>query len=194
MGIIDDEGTVRLESTGAATSLIVGEGDFATVDLAGGGVVSMSDSWANTIVGSGIGDILINDGDTISGAGLITRINVVNKGLIESAGSYGLTILGVQLDNSQGTVLAATGNVYLNATRISGGTLSAAADEAIVSIGGGGAHPVLDDGVAGDDHAGNHGGGRQRRRARTGGDRLGAGLDRKSGNDRARSLRALGPT
>ena len=67
-GTIDNSGTIALNSSGDQTELqIIGDG----VTLEGGGQLTLSDSDANTIVGTSPGSTLTNVDNTISGAGQI---------------------------------------------------------------------------------------------------------------------------
>ena len=103
-GIIDNSGTIELNSTGDATELqIVGDG----VTLEGGGQIVMSDSEMNFIVGTSSASVLTNVDNTISGAGEI------------GAGDGHLTLV----NDSQGTIVANdtggiltinTGNTIIN--------------------------------------------------------------------------------
>ena len=153
-GIIDNTGTIAVNSTGDDTDLqIVGDG----VTLEGGGQVILSDSPDNMIVGTNADAALTNIDNTISGAGQIgdgdgnlTLVNetagtidandangvltldtgntIVNAGLLEA--THGGTL---QIDDS----VANSGTLAAN-----GGTIVAAGDVAgtgDVAIGGGGA-------------------------------------------------------
>ena len=115
-GIIDNSGTIELNSTGDATELqIVGAG----VTLEGGGQIVMSDSEMNFIVGTSSASVLTNVDNTISGAGEI------------GAGDGHLTLV----NDSQGTIVANdtggiltinTGNTVINDGALeatNGGTL-----------------------------------------------------------------------
>ena len=115
-GIIDNTGTIALNSTGDATELqIIGDG----VTLEGGGRVILSDSAENMIVGTNVGATLTNLDNTISGAGQIGagdgNLTLVN----ETAGT-------IDANYADGTLTLDTGNTIVNAGLLeatSGGTL-----------------------------------------------------------------------
>jgi hypothetical protein len=69
-GTVDNTGTISLNSAGDSTRLML---DSGTITLTGAGAVVMSDNPNNQIRGQGgIGGVtLLNQGNTISGAGLI---------------------------------------------------------------------------------------------------------------------------
>lgn len=67
-GIIDNSGTIALNSSGDATELqIIGDG----ITLHGGGQIGMSDSEMNLIIGTNSASVLTNVDNTICGAGQI---------------------------------------------------------------------------------------------------------------------------
>ena len=133
LGTILDSGTVALTSGGDATDLVI---TSPTVVLSGGGVVSMSDNPGNRIYGTGAGDDVLINNDTIAGAGQIgvnsggnplaltnngvidaTGVNalviqpggpmLINAGLMEATNTGGLLITnGATIDQTGGTILA----------------------------------------------------------------------------------------
>ena len=115
-GTIGNTGTIVLNSSGDHTELqIIGDG----VTLEGGGQLTLSDSSANTIVGTGPNDTLTNVDNTISGAGEIGSgdgtLTLVNEahGIIEANDAGGTLTL------ETGTTI--TNNGVLEA--LNGGTL-----------------------------------------------------------------------
>jgi hypothetical protein len=67
-GIVDNSGTIELNSTGDLTELVI-TGDGVTLE--GGGQIIMSDSSSNEIVGTSSSTILTNVNNAISGVGQI---------------------------------------------------------------------------------------------------------------------------
>ena len=124
-GTINNAGTIALNSTGDATELqIIGDG----ITLEGGGQIVLSDSYANTIVGTNAGSTLTNIDNTISGAGQIGSgdgtLALVNEahGTIEAdiAGSVLTFDPGAQITND-GVLEAANGGVLQIEDSIHGG-------------------------------------------------------------------------
>ena len=133
-GIIDNTGTIELNSTGSGTLLqLIQHG----ITLQGGGQVILSDSGDNVISGTVDDVTLTNVDNTISGAGQIgagqmTLINegtiiatgtnalvidtgsnvITNSGTLEATGSGGL-VINSDIDNS-GLIWAHGGNVTAN--------------------------------------------------------------------------------
>jgi hypothetical protein len=133
-GIIDNTGTIELNSTGGGTLLqLIQYG----VTLEGGGQITLSDSDDNVISGTLDSVTLTNVDNTISGAGQIgagqmTLINegtiiatgtnalvidtgtneITNSGTLEATGSGGL-VINTDIDNS-GLIWAHGGNVTAN--------------------------------------------------------------------------------
>jgi Legume lectin domain len=115
-GIIENTGTIALNSSGDATELqIVGDG----ITLDGGGQVVLSDSSENMIVGTNADATLVNVDNTISGAGQFGigdgNLTLVNEtaGIIDA--NYADVILTID-----------TGNTIVNAGLLeatNGGTL-----------------------------------------------------------------------
>ena len=103
-GIIDNSGTIELNSIGDMTELqITGDG----ITLEGGGQIVMSDSEMNFIVGTSPTSVLTNVDNTISGAGQIGtgdgNLTLVN----EAAGTIDANIAG-------GVLTLDTGNTIIN--------------------------------------------------------------------------------
>ncbi len=89
-GSVQNAGVIRVESTGAFTTLGVSGGD---VTLSGGGRVILSDS-NNNFISGGVTDRLINQDNRIEGAGRIglNRMGIVNRGVIEANGGNQLVV------------------------------------------------------------------------------------------------------
>ena len=153
-GIIDNTGTIAVNSTGDDTDLqIVGDG----VTLEGGGQVILSDSPDNMIVGTNADAVLTNVDDTISGAGQIGdgdgNLTLVNEtaGTIDANDANGVLTLDTGntivnaglLEATDGGMLQIDDNVANSGTlAANGGTIVAAGDvtgAGDVAIGGGGA-------------------------------------------------------
>ena len=115
-GTIDNTGTIALNSTGDQTELqIVGDG----VTLEGGGKLTLSDSAANIIVGTGPNDTLTNVDNTISGAGQIGSGDGTLTLVNEAHGTIDANVAGGTLTLETGTPI--TNNGVLEA--MNGGTL-----------------------------------------------------------------------
>ncbi len=87
IGVIDNTGTIALNSAGSTTALTLG---FQTATLTGTGQVLLGDNPNNDIVGNGVQHTLVNNGNTISGAGQIGTNNMdfVNQsGTVQATGS-----------------------------------------------------------------------------------------------------------
>ncbi|MBR1245105.1 adhesin, partial [Bradyrhizobium sp. AUGA SZCCT0274] len=141
-GIIENTGTIELNSTGAETDLqLIQHG----IKLEGHGQVILSDSTENVITGTVSGVTLTNVDNTISGAGQLgagqmilinegmiiatgsnsleidTGANtIVNSGTLEATGSGGL-VIDSNLDNS-GLLWANGADITLNGSVTGGGT------------------------------------------------------------------------
>ncbi len=108
-GIINNSGTIALDSTGNKTQLeLIQYG----ITLQGGGRVVLSDSGENFISGTISGVTLTNVDNTISGAGQLGagQMTLINNGTIVATGTYALVIdTGLNVVINSGT-LEATGN------------------------------------------------------------------------------------
>ena len=108
-GIINNTGTIALDSAGSTTTLeLIQNG----ITLQGGGQVILSDSDANIISGAFPGVTLTNVDNTISGAGQLGdwQTILVNEGTIVATGTHALTIdTGSNVVTNSGT-LEATGS------------------------------------------------------------------------------------
>jgi len=154
-GAIDNAGTIALASGGNnGTYLEINAAGGVGATLSGGGLVTMTDSTANVIQGRDGGsagtDLLTNLDNTIEGAGTIggDGLGLVNDGLIDATGSNalildtegdtvinnstleasgagGLHIISTTVNNINGVIDAAGGNVDLQSATISGGALEA---------------------------------------------------------------------
>jgi hypothetical protein len=165
LGSIVNTGLIALQSGNQATDLVAGPatGTAGTVTLSGAGTLSLSDNGGNRIYGAQAGDTLLNE-STIAGAGqfgvgTLTLINqgtidatggnalvvntgstVVNDALMEATNPNGGLVLQATInDSSNGTLLAAGANVYLQGADIIGGTLNSSGAGAITVQGGQGA-------------------------------------------------------
>ena len=115
-GTIGNTGTIVLNSSGDHTELqIIGDG----VTLEGGGQLTLSDSSANTIVGTGPNDTLTNVDNTISGAGEIGSGDGTLTLVNEAHGTIEANDAGGTLTLETGTTI--TNNGVLEA--LNGGTL-----------------------------------------------------------------------
>nr|WP_282101194.1 Ig-like domain-containing protein [Aeromonas genomosp. paramedia] len=107
-GFLDNSGSVLLDSHGQATRLEV---LVEHLTLRGGGQVVLSDSPTNLIVGSTPQSRLVNENNTISGAGQLGggQLMLANAGLILANGLHALLLdTGNNVIDNSGT-LAATG-------------------------------------------------------------------------------------
>jgi hypothetical protein len=161
-GIVDNTGTIALESTGDTTELqLIQHG----LTLQGGGHLTLSDNSMNIVVGTDPSVTLTNVDNTISGAGRLgdgqmTLINhgtidangsnalvidtganvVVNDGILEASGSGGLVVHGDVANDgllwANGGNIGIDGNVSGNGSALIDGTASIALggmfDESIV--------------------------------------------------------------
>jgi hypothetical protein len=115
-GTINNTGTIALNSTGDHNELqIIGNG----LTLEGGGQLTLSDSSANAIVGTGSNDTLTNVDNTISGAGQIGSGDGTLTLVNEAHGTIDANVAGGTLTLETGTTI--TNNGILEATN--GGTL-----------------------------------------------------------------------
>jgi hypothetical protein len=90
-GIVENTGTIALESTGGRTELeLIQHG----ISFQGGGQILLSDSGGNVITGTASDVTLTNVDNTISGAGKIGEgsLTLVNHGSIVATGSHALEI------------------------------------------------------------------------------------------------------
>jgi hypothetical protein len=172
LGTLTNKGTLTLASTGNATVLSIGpSGTAGTVTLTGSGRVNLSDNNQNYIVGAIAGDTLFNLNNTISGAGTFASpLSLINNGTINAnavsnalvlnngsvvinnsvledtvAGNGGLVINTVVNNGTTGSIVAATGNVYLQNGTIQGGTIK--------TSGGGGLYETATGTLDGSAHA-----------------------------------------
>jgi VCBS repeat-containing protein len=107
-GIIDNTGTIALDSTGSETDLEI-LAQRAT--LQGGGHVTLSDNSENVIYGGSADVTLINADNTISGAGHLGngQLTLINNGTIIATGANALIVdTGANIVTNSGT-LEATG-------------------------------------------------------------------------------------
>ena len=115
-GVIDNSGTIALNASGHQTELqIIGDG----ITLQGGGQLTLSDSDANTIVGTSPGSTLTNVDNTISGAGQIGTGDGTLTLVNETGGTIDANIAGGTLTLDTGSTITNAG--LLEATN--GGTL-----------------------------------------------------------------------
>src|ERR1700686_1037441 len=112
-GVINNTGTIALNSTGQETELQIGADG---IKLEGGGHVTLSDSHENFIVGATSSATLINVDNTIIGGGELGsgQMTLVNEGTITASGSNALVIdTGANIITNSGT-LEATGGSLLD--------------------------------------------------------------------------------
>ena len=135
-------GTVTLNSTGNSTQLIMQSGNV----ILSGGTVTLSNNVNNLIFGNAADDTLTNQ-ETIQGAGNIgsNRLTLVNSGTIDANQSAGLTIqanggttntgtikatagaltlTGMTVNNTGGTILSNAQTLHVTNTTINGGTVN----------------------------------------------------------------------
>jgi hypothetical protein len=163
LGSLVNNGLLALQSSNQPTELVVGPatGTAGTVTLTGTGMVTLSDNPNNYIFGAQAGDTLVNQTETIAGAGQLGdgTLTLVNHAIIDATGTNGLVIntgstvvnsalmeatnpnggLVVQAtvnDSTGGTLLAAGANVYLQGADIIGGLVNSTGAGAIIIQGG----------------------------------------------------------
>ncbi|HME72198.1 MAG TPA: PEP-CTERM sorting domain-containing protein, partial [Myxococcota bacterium] len=151
MGTITNKGTIAQSSSGSFTDLHIS----GTVELAGGGTLSLSDSLNNRIFATGT-DTLINDaGNTIQGAGQLGINNsgfgftLTNNGTILANAANALSIAPSGNTTNTGTFQADSGStLFMNGTltnynagtsTLTGGTYNALSGAIQFSQAGGGA-------------------------------------------------------
>jgi hypothetical protein len=132
-GDVENSGTIALNSAGSETHLLlIGKG----ITLQGGGHVTLSDSDANVITGTGAAVTLHNVDNTISGAGQIGagQMTLVNEGSIIATGSNALVIdTGINAVHNSGTLEAAgSGGLHIMSAVDNTGTLWANGAELVV--------------------------------------------------------------
>ena len=110
IGDITNTGSIELQSEGTTTSLRL-NGD---VTLDGGGSVVLSNFVQNEINAPGTGGTLINEDNTISGAGQFRFVGLTNRGTIKADQSNPLTInTTAQGAINQGSLIADGGTLVL---------------------------------------------------------------------------------
>ncbi len=155
-----NSGTIALQSTGYATSLVINE---LKVQLTGTGTITMSDNGSNRISATSGSDVLLNSSETIIGAGqigtgtltltngaggkiiaqggnalIVDTTAAANAGLMEALGSGGGLILQSVVNNgSTGVITGNGGNVILQGGTIQGGTLTTTNGGVIIENGSG---------------------------------------------------------
>lgn len=107
-GIITNNGTIYLDGGAANTGLRLSGGD---VTLTGGGTLSLTDATTNRIVGVLGTERLINENNTIQGAGAIgsNDLGLINRGTILANGVQALTISPSSLGVVNRGTMSATG-------------------------------------------------------------------------------------
>jgi Ca2+-binding RTX toxin-like protein len=165
-GIVNNSGTIALDSTGAETKLQV---LVESMTLQGGGNVVLSDNDHNVIFGAVPSATLVNVDNTISGAGNIgagsmTLVNhgtivangshalvidtgsnaVVNGGTLSATGAGGLVIASALVND--GSLWANGGNVSVEGD-VSGSGSATISGDVVLSFGGAAAQAVLFDAV-----------------------------------------------
>ena len=107
-GVVDNIGTIALNSTGDGTNLELIQNGFT---LQGGGALTLSDSSAYAIFGTDPSVTLTNVDNTISGAGQLGegQLTLVNEGTIDATGTNALVVdTGSNVITNSG-ILEATG-------------------------------------------------------------------------------------
>jgi hypothetical protein len=132
-GDVHNSGTIALESAGSDTNLLlIGKG----ITLDGGGHVTLSDSSANVISGTGAAVTLTNVDNTISGAGQLGagQMELVNHGTIIADGVNSLLIdTGANIVFNYGTLEAAgSGGLHIAGVVSNSGTLWANGAELVI--------------------------------------------------------------
>ncbi|HEV3279771.1 MAG TPA: PEP-CTERM sorting domain-containing protein [Terriglobia bacterium] len=116
---VTNSGSMALNSIGNTTQLEFGA---TAATLTGGGLITLTNTSANLMVGTGT-NTLTNVNNTISGAGTIKSMGIVNQGTILANESTPLIILPDSSGlNNQGTLSVALGSVMEIGTS-SGGAL-----------------------------------------------------------------------
>jgi len=135
---LDVSGAITLNSTGSPTTLVLdGAGSGTnTIDLYGGGKLTLSSNAGNLITINTPGTIL-ETSDTIGGSGTISGVILQNSGLINANGLKALIIRAGLDDTNTGTIEAtSTGGLILQASTFDNlsGTIAAAAAGAVVTL------------------------------------------------------------
>jgi len=123
-GDLDSTGRINLSASTSATELTVGA---ATATLSGAGSLKLSDNALNVIAAAASGDLLINDGNDIAGAGTISGGGLVldntSGGRIDATGLNALVVEttgtltnSAILEATNPGALAATGGLLLEDT------------------------------------------------------------------------------
>jgi hypothetical protein len=139
-GSIVNSGSISVDGTANATSLIVGA---ALVTLSGGGQVTLAAhgqiygasatdnlvNLNNTIVGGGVIESLklTNDGTIDDNAGRMvinTSTTVANAGVLESMGTGVLVVVGAGVTNAAGGQVIDDNRLVLDGSTLSGGSLT----------------------------------------------------------------------
>jgi len=109
-GIVNNTGTIELNSVGGQTALEVGA---SGITLQGGGQITLSDSAVNFIFGATPTATLTNVDNTIIGAGQLGsgEMTLINEGTIIASGHNALVIdTGVNIINNSGVLEAIGGS------------------------------------------------------------------------------------
>ena len=150
-GTIQNAGTIKLLSAGNLTSFLAGS---SGATLTGGGTISLTNNGNNRIYGASPTTTLVNQDNTIAGAGQIganqlqldnrgtidanlsggtltvdpSGTGVVNTGTMRASNGGVLRLQGGAFDNTSGTVRAQAGSkVQLDSATVSNGTVDVAA-------------------------------------------------------------------
>ena len=104
VGPIHNTGTISVNAVGNSTGLNINDGD---VTLTGKGQVNFSDSVSNFVSGNNAANRLINEDNTIQGAGSLgsNLIGIINRSIIDANATAALT---VDPSTSTGMVNSAT--------------------------------------------------------------------------------------
>ncbi len=121
-GTVSAQGTIKMNSLGNFTDVVIAAG--STITLTGPGGITSSDSGANRIYGAGAGAILVNADSVISGAGAIgvnASLTLRNKSVIDANLGNALVFNGPTAVENTGTIrstntTAGNGGVLLQTT------------------------------------------------------------------------------
>ena len=163
LGTQYNKGEIASNADNYNTDIVIGPAAaIGTVTLNGSGMIQLDDAGNNRIYGGFAGDELVNLNNTIIGAGQIgvgvgantlnlindatisasgnnrltinTGTVVTNNALINSLGAGGLYLDGTINSSGGGTILAATGNVYLSNVTLSGGLVASETGAAVYDV------------------------------------------------------------
>ncbi len=120
VGSIHNIGTIDVNASTASTGLSINDGD---VTLTGGGTIILSDDVDNRVTGNNAANRLINEDNTIEGAGNIgnNSIGLLNRSLIDANATATLTVDPSSTGVVNAGTIRATGGGIL---KLNGGTFT----------------------------------------------------------------------